>query len=79
MKRADESIFDDLHGLMAASLKSEIKAYQDRDEPVPASVLSVAVKFLRDNGIDRPMKTTEAIDILNDELPEFYNVIDINK
>lgn len=40
-----------LHELTATILAAEIEGYRARTEPVPAAVIAVAVKFLKDNNI----------------------------
>lgn len=87
MNRASEDLLDALHGLSAAAMIEEIRAYQagerfhptkyDRDgvaqprEPIalPASVLAVAIKYLKDNGVDRPSRAGDSLDKLADLLP----------
>lgn len=74
--RATEDLLDLLHGTVAQSLLDEIKRYKDlKDEnnlplPLPASLVAQAVKFLKDNGIDRPRSEGSSTDLLADELDD---------
>lgn len=44
-----------------------------RDEAsLPASLVAQAIKFLKDNGIDRPHKKGDKLDLLADELDEEF-------
>lgn len=49
--KASVSALGELHGVIADTLKDEIQGYKDRGEPVPASLLAQAIKFLSENGI----------------------------
>ena len=68
MSRASEAAFDALHGLLAEALTAPLKEYlearaahlADPSKPAPPApspqLLSQAIKFLKDNGIDTPAK-----------------------
>lgn len=82
-KPAGEDLFHDLHLLTAESFLAEIQRYRsgeitDKDGnplPVPAALLTSAAKFLKDNGVDRPAKAADPMDLLNEELPDLpHNV-----
>ena len=46
----------------------------DRDvAPLPAALVAQAIKFLKDNGIDRPVKAGDPEDILARELEEEFD------
>lgn len=70
MSKATEETLGALHGLVATSFSSEIQGYVDRKEPIPASVLAAAIRFLKDNGIDAPARNNEELDELADELED---------
>lgn len=70
MSKATEQQLGALHGILASSFASEIKAYQDRGEPIPASVLAAAARFLKDNGIDAPARDNAELDTLATELED---------
>lgn len=75
---ASEDLMHDLHSLTAEAFLAEIRRYRngevlDRDGsplPVPAALLTSASKFLKDNGVDRPIKPGDAADLLADEMPD---------
>ena len=85
MSRASEAILESLHNTIAETLTSELKRYADGDydkvdeegkfvskSPVPASLIQSTVKYLNDNGINRPEEEEpDPSDLLADELPEF--------
>lgn len=93
-KRASDGIMDALHGLTAAALIKEIRAYQNGErfhppkydkegnvlppEPMslPASVIAAAIKFLKDNGIDRPGREAQELDTLAALLPDFDEIME---
>lgn len=62
MSKATEASLGALHGLLATSFASEIQGYIDRGEPIPASVLAAASRFLKDNGIDAPARDNAELD-----------------
>jgi hypothetical protein len=80
-KRASSETLDDLHGTVAQNYLDEIRKYKDgtyadeegRPKPIPANLLAQAAKFLKDNGIDRPVQEGDPLDVLKDELPDFSN------
>ncbi|MEM7200253.1 MAG: hypothetical protein AAF628_08320 [Planctomycetota bacterium] len=77
MSKATEELMDALHGLAAQTLINEIKAYSAGEHvdkegnplPVPASILAAAIKFLKDNGVDRPGRDEDVEDKLSELLP----------
>jgi hypothetical protein len=85
--RATDDLLDALHGMTAEAFLGEIKKYRagevlDKDGnvlPVPAALLTSAAKFLKDNGVDRPVRPGDAVDQLADELPDFDNVIPMRR
>lgn len=70
MSKATEQQLGALHGLLATSFASEIRGYVDRGEPIPASVLAAAARFLKDNGIDAPARNNKELDALATELED---------
>lgn len=70
MSKATEQQLGALHGLLATSFASEIKGYIERGEPIPASVLAAASRFLKDNGIDAPARNNKELDELATELED---------
>lgn len=68
MSKASEQQLGSLHGLLATSFAGEIRGYIDREEPIPASVLAAAARFLKDNGIDAPARANKELDTLANEL-----------
>lgn len=88
MSRATDDLLDALHGVVSETFLNEIRRYakgEVRDPktgetlPVPAALLTSAAKFLKDNGVDRPVRPGDAVDKLADELPELDNVIPIRR
>ena len=85
MSRASETILEELHNTIAETLKEELKRYADGDydekdedgklvnkKPVPASLIQSTIKYLKDNGIDRPEdEEPDPEDLLAGELPSF--------
>lgn len=79
MSRASDDLLDSLHGLVAETLLEEIKKYRQGEvvdkegnpQPVPASLLAQAGKFLKDNGVDRAVRPGDPEDLLAKELSEF--------
>lgn len=75
--RATEGELDALHRLVADQFTSEIRAYKDGSMvdsdgnriAIPASLLAQAAKFLKDNGVDRAIRSGDPLDILSEELP----------
>lgn len=70
MSKATEQQLGALHGLLATSFAAEIQGYVKRGEPIPASVLAAASRFLKDNGIDAPARNNRELDLLADELED---------
>jgi hypothetical protein len=88
MSRATDDLMDALHGMTAEAYLAEIRKYRNGEVmdsdgnkiPVPAALLTSAAKFLKDNGVDRPVRPGDAIDTLADELPEFAdNVVPMRR
>ena len=75
MARALESQLEELHALQAESLLSEIKRLKSEGESVPPALFAQVNKFLKDNGVDRAVTPGDPTDLLDDELPEFDNVV----
>lgn len=75
MSRATDDVLDELHGVQAKELLAEIKRCSDSGEGIPPALFAQVNKFLKDNGVDRAVKPGDPIDLLNDEVPEFENVI----
>jgi hypothetical protein len=63
VSRATDELMDELHGLVAQGILGELQAARaKRDEqgnpvPVPASLILAAMKFLKDNGVDAPVRS----------------------
>lgn len=70
MSKATEQQLGALHGLIATTFASEIAGYVSREEPIPASVLAAAARFLKDNGIDAPARANDKLDKLANELED---------
>lgn len=71
MARADESVFDTLHGMQAEALTKYLEDVRaGRAEIVPAMFAQIN-KYLKDNGIDRPNRVGDPTDYLATELEEF--------
>lgn len=70
MSKATEQQLGALHGLLATSFAGEIRGYMERGEPIPASVLAAAARFLKDNGIDAPARNNKQLDELANELED---------
>lgn len=74
---------DGLHELVVDTLVEQIKAYKlgemmgtDKDgntfaRPMPPALLAQAIKMLKDNGIDSPMRAQKIKDALAGRMPEF--------
>ena len=80
MSRASETILEELHNTIAETLKTELKRYADGEyvdadgnkKSIPASLIQSTIKYLKDNGIDRPEEDEpDPEDLLSDELPSF--------
>ena len=88
--RATEDILDGLHAITASTYLETLQKYQRgeiKDEdgnsiPAPAAFLASAARFLKDNGIDRPVRAGDPLDLLADEMPDFDadgNVVPLTK
>ncbi|HEY9439769.1 MAG TPA: hypothetical protein VIS29_14205 [Streptomyces sp.] len=82
-RRATVDQVDELHALQAATLFAEVKRYTDRvdpetgkpaPEPVPPALLAQINKFLKDNGVDSPVRAGTLKDSLKDRLPDLEDV-----
>lgn len=69
-KRASEDQLDELHQLIAVSFTEQIKKAKETEDGIPASLLANAAKFLKDNGVDRAMRSGDPLDTLAGELPD---------
>lgn len=88
-RRASEDALDELHAATAEAIADQIRKYKNGEildprsglpEPVPAALLSAAIKFLKDNGVDRAIKAGDPTDLLKDELPQFAdNVVPFSR
>lgn len=81
MSRATDEALDALHQETADGLRSEIKRLKEAGEGIPPSLLAAASKFLKDNGVDRPIRPGDPTDLLSEEMPDFDddgNVVSIN-
>lgn len=66
LMKASEQALSDLHSMTAEVLKAQIKQMQDTGEADP-KILSVAIKFLKDNNIE----------CTSDDMKELFNLNDI--
>lgn len=79
MARGTNEQFDELHGLTLNILTTMLKAAEkgmlvDEDGLVtmpPPALLAQAIKFLKENGIDKPHVSTKKEDTLKDAMPDF--------
>lgn len=82
--RANSEALDKLHATIAETLSVELNKYRNGDydkvteqgekiaTPVPAALIAATIKFLKDNGADRPEEPdADPSDALADELPNF--------
>lgn len=69
--RGTEDILDQLHGLQAEALRNYLQAVKDGEAEYSPAMIAAINKFLKDNGVDRPIKPGDAEDLLADELDEF--------
>jgi len=76
MSRATESLLDELHDLQARTLLAEVKRLKEAGEGVPPALLAQVNKFLKDNGIDRAVIPGDPTSLLEEEAPEFDNVVE---
>ena len=79
MNRASSDALDALHGLLADTLISELRAARKRaekkpdgspGEPISPQLLDKVMKFLKDNGVDAPAKLNVRITSLAKELQD---------
>lgn len=75
-ERANEDILNELHSLQAKQLLAEVKRRAASDEGVPPALFAQVNKFLKDNGIDRAVTPGDPTSLLEDEMPEFDNVVE---
>ncbi|WP_445978417.1 hypothetical protein [Stenotrophomonas muris] len=71
MSRASEEAADALHALTFEVIQQEIQGYRDRNEPVPPALIGQAIKLLKDNGIESPVRAKKAHDSMAPHLPDF--------
>lgn len=71
MTRATDELFDQLHGLQAEQLKDYLQKVKNGDAEMVPAMFAQINKFLKDNGIDRPLKVGDPTDLLADELDDF--------
>jgi hypothetical protein len=86
-RRATDDALDALHLMTAEVMQEQLGRYKRGevlDEagnalPPPAALLTAILKFLKDNGVDRPVQPGDATDTLADDLPMFGdNVVSIH-
>ena len=75
MSRGTDDLMDQLHGMTADTFLTEIRRLKDLGEGIPPALLTAAAKFLKDNGVDRPMREEDASDPLAALLPEISEVV----
>ncbi len=75
MSRAKDTLLDELHGLQADTLLSEIKRLKSEGESIPPALFAQVNKFLKDNGVDRAVTPGDPTSLLDEELPVFDNVV----
>lgn len=71
MSRASEEAADLLHALAFQVVQDEIIGYRERGEPVPPALIGQAIKLLKDNGIESPVRAQKAHDAMAAHLPDF--------
>lgn len=84
MSRATDDLVDELHALTFQTIMDEIKGYREavdeegnrRPLPVPPALIAQALKALKDNGIDSPVRAAALRDHLAGTLPTFEDVED---
>lgn len=54
MSRASSDALDALHALVADTLTGEIKKARGSEDGISPQLISQALKFLKDNGVDAP-------------------------
>ena len=77
-KRASESLMDELHGLTAEAYLAEIRRLKAAGEGIPPALLTAAAKFLKDNGVDRPIRVADKSDPLAAILPEISEIMNLS-
>lgn len=81
-KRATDDQLDALHKLQAITLMEEVNRYRNHvdeegkpdPQPVPPALLAQVTKFLKDNGIDSPVRARKLHDDLQGSLPDLDDV-----
>lgn len=83
-KRASTDLADSLHALVFQTLIDQIKHYTEKQYdadgnelprvPVPPALLAQALKALKDNGIDSPVRAQQLHDALAGALPDLEEV-----
>jgi hypothetical protein len=79
MSRGTNEQFDELHGLTLTILTTTLKAAargmlvdeEGQVTMIPPALLAQAIKFLKENGIDKPAAPTKKTDTLKDAMPDF--------
>lgn len=71
MTRATTDQADALHGIVGAALLEDLARYRAAGEGIPPALLAQVIKFLRDNGVDRPAQASRLRDELSELLPDF--------
>jgi hypothetical protein len=79
MSRGSSTQFDSLHGLVARLLTEELHRAAHAKEcaecgqrpGISPALLEKAIKFLKDNGIDSPVREGGRIDTLKKAMPDF--------
>jgi len=69
--RADDELFDLLHGMQCEALTKYLKDLKAGEAEYTPAMFAQINKFLKDNGIDRPVKAGDPEDLLADELDDF--------
>lgn len=85
-RRASSDVADSLHALVFQTLIDEINRYlkpgkdaEGKDlprQPVPPALIAQALKALKDNGIDSPVRAKQLHDALAGHLPQLEDVED---
>lgn len=79
MTRGTDEEFDKLHGLtlriitkmMEAAEKGKLVDEEGHVTMPPPALLAQAIKFLKENGIDKPETKKDALRALREQLPNF--------
>lgn len=69
-KKGTEEQFEELHGLVTLTYIEQIESLRREKKEVPISLLEKAAKWLKDNGVDSPARTGNAVDRLKGQLPQ---------